>query len=50
MYHLLLKLGVSTCTCRFARRETSCEQEDFYPKECYVKVNGKFITIPVSVM
>lgn len=31
---------------RFARKESSCEQEDFYPMQCYVKVNSTYCTIP----
>ncbi|XP_064390989.1 E3 SUMO-protein ligase PIAS2-like isoform X4 [Halichondria panicea] len=31
---------------RFARQETSCEQEDFYPKQCYIKVNDNYVEIP----
>jgi len=34
---------------RFCRQETSCYQDDYYPKQCYVKVNGQYCPIPVSI-
>ena len=34
------------CT-RFCRQETSCPQEDYYPKQCYVRVNSHHCPIPV---
>ncbi len=35
------------CLYSFARQETSCEQEDFFPRDCYVKANDNYVTLPV---
>lgn len=34
---------------RFCRYETSCEQEDFLPKGCVVRINGQYLQMPVSL-
>jgi hypothetical protein len=31
---------------RFCLQETTCDQNDYYPKQCYVKVNGHSCPIP----
>lgn len=33
---------------RFCLQETSCEQEDYFPPNIVVKVNGKLCQLPVS--
>lgn len=33
---------------RFCLQETSCEQEDYFPPNIGVKVNGKICPLPVS--
>lgn len=33
---------------RFCLQETSCEQEDYFPPNIAVKVNGKLCPLPVS--
>ena len=30
-------------------QETTCDQNDYYPKQCYLKVNGHNCPIPVSL-
>lgn len=34
---------------RFCLLETSCEQEDYFPPNVQVKVNGKMCQLPVSL-
>ena len=53
-YHLeviLLLLGRSTddvsMVCRFCLLETSCEQDDNFPPNICVRVNGKMAQLPV---
>ena len=47
--HKHLTLCVCVCVCRFCLQETTCEQNDFYPKQCFMKVNGHSCPIPVSL-
>ncbi len=50
--YVCLCMCVATChitvSCRFCRQETSCEQEDYYPRSCYLKVNDQYCPLPVS--
>lgn len=34
---------------RFCLQETSCEQEDYFPPNISVKVNGKICPLPVRI-
>ena len=36
------------CMFRFCRQETSCEQDDFYPKHCHIRVNNQYCPLQVS--
>ena len=45
-HKLITGASLLFCT-RFCRQETSCPQEDYYPKQCYVRVNGQHCPIPV---
>ena len=43
-FHLLLSVT------RFCLCETSCPQEDYFPPNLFVKVNGKLCPLPVSAL
>ena len=45
MNHLLMIILI---LCRFCHLETSCEQDDNFPANICVEVNGKLATLPVS--
>ena len=45
----LLTNSLSLSVGRFCLQETTCDQNDYYPKQCYLKVNGHNCPIPVSL-
>ena len=46
--YLLSVLVTSIGEHRICRQETSCPQDDVFPKMCYLRVNGEYTPLPVS--
>ena len=42
----LIKISYFLCL-RVCRQETSCPQDDVFPKMCYLRVNGEYTPLPV---